>query len=311
MKPRDYCCCAIPMVNAGIYATLIEQLVVAIVVGALAVGTPAIVGASVPSFASTVLAIVCFAVAGIQILGFIGVSREKPRVYRIYALLHGFATAAAFSVAAVWIIMSATRHNDAKERCIQDFFEGDLEDSQGDALCTIFPWVDIGIMGGLWVILGIFHIYLLVVVTSYGKAQRQDHDDYDHLSTQPLTKDTIPLTERKEPWDSRGSDEYLKADGSNDSRYHHRNPSTASASDVLNEPYQQPNSNYSGAYTPYSDNVHEPSYPTYAYTQQGYPTPVAGTYSREEDPRLGRPPQAQAHPAEGQFGRKTPRMLRD
>jgi hypothetical protein len=40
MKPKDYCCCAIPMFNAGIYATLIEQFIIGIVVGALAVATP-------------------------------------------------------------------------------------------------------------------------------------------------------------------------------------------------------------------------------------------------------------------------------
>lgn len=41
MKPRDYCCCAIPIVNAGIYATLIEQFVLGILVGILSMVTPA------------------------------------------------------------------------------------------------------------------------------------------------------------------------------------------------------------------------------------------------------------------------------
>jgi len=40
MKSREYCCCAIPMVNAGIYATLIEQLVAGVLIGALAFSTP-------------------------------------------------------------------------------------------------------------------------------------------------------------------------------------------------------------------------------------------------------------------------------
>jgi len=39
-KPREYCCCAIPLVNAGIYATLIEQTVLGILVGTLAFATP-------------------------------------------------------------------------------------------------------------------------------------------------------------------------------------------------------------------------------------------------------------------------------
>lgn len=40
MKPRDYCCCAIPTANAGIYAVLTEQLVLGILLGALSMATP-------------------------------------------------------------------------------------------------------------------------------------------------------------------------------------------------------------------------------------------------------------------------------
>lgn len=54
--------------------------------------------------------------------------------------------------------MSAVKHADAKAQCITDFFSGDGTSSEGDTLCNIFAWVDIGIMGGLWVILAIFHV---------------------------------------------------------------------------------------------------------------------------------------------------------
>jgi hypothetical protein len=40
MKPREYCCCAIPIVNSGIYAALLEQLVLGIVAGTLSIATP-------------------------------------------------------------------------------------------------------------------------------------------------------------------------------------------------------------------------------------------------------------------------------
>ena len=40
MKPRDYCCCAIPIVDAGIYATLTEQVALGIIVGTLSLATP-------------------------------------------------------------------------------------------------------------------------------------------------------------------------------------------------------------------------------------------------------------------------------
>ncbi|TFK30520.1 hypothetical protein FA15DRAFT_662485 [Coprinopsis marcescibilis] len=310
--PRDYCCCAFPLVNAGIYATLTEQFIISIAVGVLSVATPYVVGVSIPGFGPWILAGACFAVAAAQVLGYLGVAREKPKLYRKYVVFHGLLLLVAFSVAAVWIIMSAARHRNAKDRCISDFFnDTSSPGDQGDTLCTIFPWVDVGIMGGLWVILGAFHIYLFVVVSSYGKLQRQDHNDYDRLydPTQPLTKDTVPLEERKDTWDSRVSAEGLRAENGVDNVGRHRhNPSTASASDIINEPYQQPSNyqyNYSG-YNPYSD---EPSYPSYAHTQQAVPTPIAGYYSAANDSTLDRPSQAQPHPAEGQFGRKTPRIL--
>ena len=92
MKAREYCCCAIPLVNAGIYATLVEQFSFGIIIGTLAVATPSsestttsdlwqltcacvVVGAATPSFAPWLLAIVCYVGAALQILGFIGVAQ--------------------------------------------------------------------------------------------------------------------------------------------------------------------------------------------------------------------------------------------
>jgi hypothetical protein len=80
MKPREYCCCAVPLINAGIYATLTEQCVVGIVVGTLSVATPSIVGAVTPSFAPALLAAFCYAAAALQILGFLGVARVSGRL---------------------------------------------------------------------------------------------------------------------------------------------------------------------------------------------------------------------------------------
>jgi hypothetical protein len=96
MKPRDYCCCAIPTVNAGIYVTLTEQFAAALLVGILSVATPSstclhrnscislephifhlVVGAVTFSFAKWILAIVAFVAAGIQLLGFIGVAQVR------------------------------------------------------------------------------------------------------------------------------------------------------------------------------------------------------------------------------------------
>ena len=198
-------------------------------------------------------------------------------MYRRYVTLHGLTIVAAFSVAAAWIILSATRHSNAQAKCIQDFFNttgSATSSSEGEALCNIFPWVDIGIMGALWVLLAILQVshvirlfsiypflsdpqlYLFVILSSYGTAQRRDHDQYDRLydPSQPLTAEHIPLDSHTDPWDSRPSvDQY----GAQNPKYHSRNESTASASDFMNPQYQKPEDsslNYNPSYG-YSDNA--------------------------------------------------------
>ena len=86
--------------------------------------------------------------------------QERPIFYRRYTTLHLLVTVAAFSVAAVWIALSAARHSEAKSKCDTRFFSNTDEPSEADTLCNIFPWVDIGLMGGLWVLLFIAQVRL-------------------------------------------------------------------------------------------------------------------------------------------------------
>ncbi|KXN89952.1 hypothetical protein AN958_04956 [Leucoagaricus sp. SymC.cos] len=278
MKPREYCCCAIPMVNAGIFATLAEQLIAGILIGALSVATPPIVGAATPSFAGWILGIICFVAGALQFLGFIGVVQEKPILFRRYVTLHGIILCAAFAVAAVWIIISASRHSTASTNCVQKFFTDDSLQSQGQTLCDIFSWVDVGIMGGLWVLLAILQSYLFVVLSSYGSTQRRDHRQYDTMSdpTHPLTKDTIPMADRNDPWDSRPSSESTRAlpDASGAQYQHLRQISTASASDILNQPHQKPDDSLSSDYgykSSYYSGPQENVYSSAAHAQTSHP----------------------------------------
>lgn len=201
MKPREYCCCAIPVVNFGIYLTLTEQFVLGILAGTLSIATPqsngalviscsllrlfcTVVGAATPSFSRWIFAVVCYVGVMIQVLGFIGVAQvcallrpasvahfqriqEKPVLFRRYIALHSLITVAAFSVAAVWIGISASRHNTAKSNCEQKFFTAasDLT-TEGQTMCEIFPWVDIGLMAGLWVLLVISQVCDLVLLAA-------------------------------------------------------------------------------------------------------------------------------------------------
>ncbi|KAI6047567.1 hypothetical protein EDC04DRAFT_2556324 [Pisolithus marmoratus] len=230
MKAREYCCCAIPLVNPGIYAVLTEQFVLGVIVGTLSVATPSIVGAATPSVAPWLFAIICYVGAAVQILGFLGVAQEKPIVYRRYVTLHSICTCAAFAMAATWIIVSAVRHSTAQSNCEDTFFPSsgstDSTSTLGQTMCNIFPWVDVGLMGAIWVFFAGVQGYFYFVVSSYGTSQRQDHEKYEALndSTKPLTDD-IPMADRGDPWDSRASQEFEYGHGGYG---HSRNTSTAS-----------------------------------------------------------------------------------
>ncbi|KAK2461852.1 hypothetical protein APHAL10511_006315 [Amanita phalloides] len=244
MKPRDYCCCAIPLVNVGIYLAIIVQFTVALVAGILALATPPFVGAVTPSFAPWIFATVCFIGAAIQLLGIIGVKSERTTLFRRYVMFHGPILVAVFAVAAAWIIISAARHPTAQDNCLKRFFP-DETSSSGSTLCNIFPWVDVGIMCGLWVVLAIFFVYLWVSLARYGRDQRADHEKYDQLhdSRSFPVDNSIPM-DKHDPWDSRVSYEDLQNPHAHPSNAygHVRQESAASTSDIMNEPYQYPHS---------------------------------------------------------------------
>jgi len=316
MKPREYCCCAIPLVNAGVYAALTEQLVLGIVAGALAFGTPSIVGASTPSFAAIVFGIVCFVGAAVQFLGIFGVLQEKPQLFRRYVQLHFLVTIAAFAVAAAWTVISATRHGSASSKCEKDFFADDdgsttdISDA-GQKMCDIFPWVDVGIMGALIAVIGIMQIYLYFVVLSYSRMQREDHRSFD--SSGATTG--IPMQDRSgDGWNSRPSIDALtlnaaptgtsvnRGRSTRETPYGHlRQESDASVASMLTEKPMEP------ARYDYN-NAGYPAHPSHAYTQDPEPTPYSNNNYYSSGTGSVSPPQnTQAHPAEGSFGRKTPR----
>ena len=90
------------------------------------------------------------------------VLQEKTILYRRYLTLHIMATVAVFAVAAAWAVVSAARHSTAVVACLTTFFphaaNNSTETAEGNALCEIFPWVDVGIMGGLWAFFASVHV---------------------------------------------------------------------------------------------------------------------------------------------------------
>jgi hypothetical protein len=100
----------------------------------------------------------------------------------------------AFIMALVWIILSAAKHKTAVDRCIEQFITEEDGDSSfdsgsqiqvssgsvsGQALCSIFTWVQTGIMGGLWLALLIVEFYFAMMGRIYGSEQREDHKRYN------------------------------------------------------------------------------------------------------------------------------------
>lgn len=85
-------------------------------------------------------------------------------MFRRYTTIHIMVTIAAFAVSLTWIIISASKHSTAASDCENDFFATANSSTasstlnEGETLCNIFTWVDVGLMGGLWVILAIMQV---------------------------------------------------------------------------------------------------------------------------------------------------------
>jgi hypothetical protein len=225
----------------------------------------------------------------------------------------------AFSIAIVWVILSATRHSTAQSNCLKNFFNNDNTNSEGKTLCNIFPWVDVGVMGGLWVILAILQVgacqscntltltfrqvYLYVVIASYSRSQREDHRRID--ATIPLTSGFAP-DDRSDPWNARPSTDSL-ADGQNNGLGHNRNISTASTATIMQDKLQQPYDSYAAAryntsntYPPNNGYGSPPKQPADAYTQEPLPTPEYnnGEYRVTSPDNMARPDRTLPHPGQ-------------
>jgi len=328
----EYCCCAIPLVNTGIYVALTTNLVVGITAGILALATPSIVGAAVPSFTAWIFAILAFVTGVVQCLGLIAVYKEKSILYRRFTTLHCLLTLALFAVAAVFIGWSGGKHSQATTDCQTDFFppstsSGLVDTSkEGQLLCNIFTWATFGVMAGLWFVLGLFEIYIYLVISGYGSSQRDDHRNYFAVYS---VNDGAGVNDmlmgdrsKNDPWNTRMSMDSVDMEPAGGPG-HHR---TDSESTVQEKPYRdQAYSDNAGYRSPprrtntyASTHSQQSSFdrnyvppPGNAYTQDPGPTPGGYTGNFGGNSNFNPYPQSHPHPAEGSFGRKTPRMTPD
>lgn len=211
----DYCCCAIPILNVGAYSTLSEQFILGVLVGTLSFATPSLVGVSLPfSFASFIMCGLGYAFAIVQLVGFIGVFKEKAGLFRRYVAINWILLYVGFSVAATFIGISAGRHNQAVDYCEKNFFAGDAssttEDTKGEQICNIFTWSTLGVMGALWLLLFIVQTYLVLVLRNYSSDQISDHAKYRsiyslHDGNDIALNNVRPGMTGDEAWDTRPS----------------------------------------------------------------------------------------------------------
>ncbi|KAG8992721.1 hypothetical protein FRB94_013471 [Tulasnella sp. JGI-2019a] len=278
-RNHEYCCCAIPTMNVGIYLTIIEQLSVGLLAGVLAVATTPIVGASTPSFAPWLFAAGCFVVSAVQAMGFFGIFKEKATLFQRYVQINSLAVSYVFGISATWIVISATRHTTATNACITNFYTNtttnttgigggaDATAGEGQTVCNIFVWADIGIMGGLWLLMFIFQGYLILLTQWYSSTQRADHEKYYSVYSVEAPQG-IPLGERQrigDAWDPRPSTESWSGGGT-------RSPGAPEEPRAMYRDHQRQLSditerNYGNAEPPYSDQ--EPKY-GYSDAQPGF-----------------------------------------
>ncbi|GAA6029828.1 hypothetical protein JCM8097_001067 [Rhodosporidiobolus ruineniae] len=177
---RTYVCCAVPLYNAGIYAILSQFLIVSIVTGVLCFAAPSIVSVTTPSFCSYILGILCILVAVAQPIGFLGVYRERPKLFKTYSRFNALLVACALLLALALIIISAAKHSTAVDSCTR-LFSADDADTSADSICNIWTWIQIGIMGLLFVIVALCELYFLMYESIYASEQKLDHARYNSV----------------------------------------------------------------------------------------------------------------------------------
>lgn len=102
--------------------------------------------------------------AGIQLVGFFGIFKEKPALFRKYIALNSVVLYVGLSAALAFIGISAGRHQPAVDECESSFFNSGNQtttaqaDTEGEQVCNIFTWAILGITGGLWLVLFILQV---------------------------------------------------------------------------------------------------------------------------------------------------------
>ncbi|GAA5886963.1 hypothetical protein JCM16303_003073 [Sporobolomyces ruberrimus] len=177
---RTYVCCAVPLYNSGIYCILAQFLIISLVTGVLCFASPSIITVTTPNIISYVLGVLSFVISAWQFIGFFGVYRDKVKLFKTYSRINTALILAALLLSLAIIIISAVKHNTAIDTC-QRLFSTDATGNTGEGICNVWTWVQVGIMGLLFVIVGLCELYFLMYSSIYSSEQKLDHAKYNSV----------------------------------------------------------------------------------------------------------------------------------
>ncbi|GAA5980012.1 hypothetical protein JCM5350_005996 [Sporobolomyces pararoseus] len=178
---RTYVCCAVPLYNSGIYCILAQSLIISLVTGVLCFASPSIITVTTPNIISYILGVLSFVISCWQGIGFFGVYRDKVKLFKTYSRINTVLILLALLLSLAIIIISAVKHSQAIDTCQKLFSTDASGDTAGEGICNVWTWVQVGIMGLLFVIVGLCELYFLMYSSIYSSEQKLDHARYNSV----------------------------------------------------------------------------------------------------------------------------------
>lgn len=174
----EFCCCAVPLVNAGAYLIALESLFVAICVVVLALATPQIVASMdiLPSWLKPVVAVVGVLAILLHLFGIITIARESTTKYRAYIRIHFLLTLFVIVLTSIGTVWMFTQHDKAAAACTRQYGNEPLDSGRGikvqvlsdtfkdtgEKICNYFTYAQAAACGALIALVGFTQVSVAV-----------------------------------------------------------------------------------------------------------------------------------------------------
>ncbi|KAA1138998.1 hypothetical protein PGTUg99_033035 [Puccinia graminis f. sp. tritici] len=180
-----YCCFAIPLYNTGIYSILAQFTIFGFVFGILSFSAPSILAIVLDFSFTAFFGVLCLAVGSIQALGFYGVYKEKPIIFKRYFMGNVGLIGITFLYSMILLIISSTKHQTAIDQCLLQFVSNDeFVDGPSNSsrqLCSVWTWAQLAVCFFVWFLFFFSQLYFCYMVKVWGQDQRLDHIRYQSL----------------------------------------------------------------------------------------------------------------------------------